>query len=328
MEKIITLRYPAKCSRCKVSIPAGERAVWGGKGTSRHIACSSENVPSPTPVNENQSIFSIDFGNVKSAFLNIVRGVHTDFHNRQHSCIRSTVDLWKSDPRWVGCTIQNMESWLSEGFHVEGLSNVDTSLIQTRPKRRLRFTEDGDELLLDLAWSGSDEYFSDWEKRNRKPGLRIEIDISYSASNDSERIRPYLVWLARMLQTFDENAIDVEVSVVNTVKNMLQNSDYGKTYRTKIRVKNAGEAADFAAWSAMFSPGGFRQLMFTAMIQHGNTTESATSQSLGSPVTSEAYGIEYNDVENILYVRQTQRTDFPEFDMTEKLRAAMEKIQG
>jgi hypothetical protein len=221
-----------------------------------------------------------------------------------------------------------MRQWIADGYHVSGLDEINSSLIAAKPRRKLRFTDEGDELHLDLAWSGADNYFSEWEKRVSKPGLIVDMEMAYSAANKSERIRPYLTWLARMLQTFDENAIDVEASLMNAVGQLTDGRNQPQRFETRIRVKRPGEASDFAAWSACVSPGGFRQLMFTAKIFHGDKRGESTSSSLGIPQPSRKWDIEYDRDENRITVRQSQTDDFPEFDMTQKLGAIIREITG
>ena len=334
MQRIITLRYGAKCSVCGNHVAAGERAYWTKtpRSTTTHVGCmktdNSSNVPTPVATDANASDFTADYIDVRDAFQQISKGGFAPFSAKQKTVCEFIRGLWKSDPTWVGASVSEMETWIKDGYRVDGLSEISGTLIAAKPRRKLRFADEGDELHLDLAWSGVDNHFSEWEKRVTKPGLVVEMEMAYHAGNVAQRIRPYLVWLARMLQTLDENGIDVEASMVNTVVHLTNEAGYDKPYKTRVRVKRPGEAADFSAWSALFSPGGFRQLMFTAKIMHGDSRSEITLNGLGAPRTSDKWDIEYDPDENRMIVRQTQNADFPEFDMTQKLGAIIRQIAG
>ncbi len=331
MERIITLRHTGKCKVCSAGILPGDRAIWGGKGSGvRHTTCGDQTIPqSPPKPDENENEYTVDFTEIRDDFRSIVAGNRTYSVNRKKAGNLPT-ETWNME-RWVGCTMQDMLGWLDAGYRVQGLDGIDASLIQAKPKRRLRFNEDDGEMHLDIAWSGSDNIFSDWEKRNRKPGLRVLVEMSWHAGENEQAIRPYLVWLARMLQAFDENSIDVEISVSYRCFNMLvaDSKDYrtNQKYRTNVRVKKPGEASDISAWSAMFSPGGFRQLMFVGIVKHAEALGKEVSSGLGRPNPSKQYDVQYDAESNTLHVLQAHGT-FPEFDMTQKLQAIMSTIQG
>lgn len=333
MERSITLRYAAKCHVCGNQVAAGERAYWNktaarGKQV-RHYSCSDLTTPEPSIKSDDpQSTYTADFLEVKEQFLNLTNG-NQSFFSRSNAEIAGELNrMWEQKTAWVGCTIDDMRGWLENGYTVEGLADVNASLIQAKPRRRLRFQEEGDELHLDLAWSGVDSHFSEWEKRNQKPGLVVEIECAFSSKVKFDFIKPYILWVARMLQTFDENAIDVEALITNSVTSLFKGKA-GQETKTRIRAKRAGEASDIAAWSALFSPGSFRQLVFTAKAMHGVAENLTVDNTLGFPKTSPRYDVEYDAESNTLYIRQPNgASEFPEFEMTQKLASIIREISG
>jgi hypothetical protein len=234
---------------------------------------------------------------------------------------------WVGDPKWVGATLSEMNEWLTSGYTVEGLNGVDPSLFPARPKRKIIYAEEGDELLIDLAWSGVDEHFIEWEKRNTKPGLRVEIECGFSATIDSAVLNAYQRWIARMLQSLEEAAIDCEIDIAYRGRNCFS-GDYGEVAETRVRVKESGEASDFAAWSAMFSPGGFRQLTFAGIVMNAEFHGKTADLGLGVPVTEREWTLAYDPESNTLRVANSNAGNFPEFEMTEKFKAVLDTLSG
>jgi len=332
MQKIIASRFPAKCKKCGGSIAAGERVYWlGNKQGVRHIhECVKSEMPTPSKVSSDDYSFTMKFTELRETYKRFATGDFSQLkrESRNLRTAEGVLSSWKDMERWTGCTIPEMSDWLDRGFIVDGLAGVDSSLFPAKPRRKLQYSEDGDELLLDLAWSGVDEHFIEWEKRDRNPGLKVEIECAFSASVDIETVSKYQVWLARMLQSLDEAAIDCEIDITYRGRSCYPDDPYGKVSSHKVRVKESGEASDFAAWSAMFSPGGFRGLTFAAILTAADFHGKYVDSGLGTPVTESDFNVSYDPDSNTLRVVNGNRAGFPEFEMTEKFKAVLDSISG
>jgi len=333
MRKIIISRFPGKCKVCTKGIAAGDRVYWLGKGKGlQHLSCSDSKPDQAVTKSEKaHHSYVTKFTDVRDRFRQISSGDFSGIRNVQANLeiaeyLRESV--WIRQAYWVGCSVAEMNDWLSHGFIVDGLAGVE-SLFPAKPRRRIRFHEEGDEMLIDLAWSGIDNHFIDWDKRMVKPGLIVDIACTFESGFDAEIIVMYQRWIARMLQSLDEAAVDCEINITNRVKNVFKNSQDGHISDTSIRVKESGEASDFAAWSAMFSPGGFRQLMFTAMLFGADETGMSITKGLGTPMYANDWTVAYNEETNTLSIANagTSRT-FPEYEMTEKFKAVLDTING
>lgn len=329
MEKVIVNRFPAKCKRCGEAIQPGSRAIWRGKGQGIvHQMCRVE-VPAETPKVEKAGAdeWTIDYSELRNRYLEIIARPTTAFSRSENGQWGSNLkSMW--DGSWSGSTMMEMSEFIRYGYRVEGLENVE-SLLPAKPKRKLRFADEGDELHLDLAWSGADEPFSEWEKRISKPGLSVEIYMIFSAYFPAKTIAAFQRWIARALQTLDENGVDMEVNIVMPESGSLFQDDPYKATKTKIRVRKPGEAADFANWSAMFSPGGFRHLGFTALSDHADRNGHKIASSLGMPDAYGKWDVAYDADRNIIVFGNSNReTEFPEFEMTEKLRSVLKQVSG
>jgi hypothetical protein len=238
--------------------------------------------------------------------------------------------VWNSEsngsPSWRGATNAQALDWLKSGYRVPGLEGVDSTLIPGAPKRKIRFAEEGDEMLIDLVWSGVDEAFMTWDKRNTKPSLKVEINISFSASVSATTVNAYQSWVARMLQTIDSFGLDMQVDLISPGRGQWAD-DYQSIHTVAIRVKESGEASDFGSWSPMFSPAGFRHFTFLGIIKCADIHGKDVSGGLGFPVFSDAWNVSYNAETQTLSVgNKNGRSDFPEFEMTQKFIAVMQGV--
>jgi hypothetical protein len=338
VEKMITLRFSARCKQCKQEIPSGSSAYWLGSGKgARHLHCPvPAEIDKPGAKNELPR-FVTDFHTLRTDFNNALAGDLSSLKRDGNKArLRTMIDQewtmsrdFSSVRSFFGCSVNEMKQWLSEGYAVEGLADVQPSLVPARPRRKLFFNEEGDELLIDLVYQGDDNPFMTVEKRPTKPGMRVDVHLDFNADFPARTIFAYERWIARMLHTLDENAIDVEVNVIMVNQGLIRGKDYEQS-EISIRVKKAGEAADFSSWSSMFSPGGYRMLGFMSIIQAADYFGGTVTNGLGSAVSLDKWTVAYDDAENVLQIGQSDdsRTDFPEFEMTEKLRAVLAKVNG
>lgn len=331
MLKRIIARYAGKCRICGDTIPSGSPAYWLGKGKGmQHVSCNAQQEPSRAkPETEGITSNVVDFAELRQMFLasvdssTILTGVNA-------RTLGNLSERWKGDDesRWFGSTLQEMRDWLAGGFTVEGLEGLDTSLIQAAPKRRLRYAEEGDELIMEKALMGDDDPFLVHERKPGKPGLAVEIHLCFNCDVSAKLVAEYARFIARMLQTFEENRVNTEITVINTVTDLRPGEYSGAKYEARTIVKRAGEASDFASWSALFAPSGFRMLGFRGIVEIGNKHGFEVSSGLGSAIVARSFDIEYDDEQNLMRIRNASYGPFPEYDMTEKLRAVIQKVSG
>jgi hypothetical protein len=217
-----------------------------------------------------------------------------------------------------------METWLRSGFHVPGIENASPDLVPVRTRRKMKFGEDG-ELQLDLALSGFDYPFIEWERRERKPGLRIEIGMAFGATTDASVIAQYQRWIAQAITTLEEFGFDLDVSVTCTVRGSWTEREVG-IQKTQIHVKRENEASDFAEWSALFSPGGYRHLVFTAQTIAAEGSQQDMNTGYGSNPGAVDWGITLDEETRVMTIHHPWTpNDFPAASMTEQF---LEFIQG
>jgi len=322
-DKRISVRHGAPCRACKQMIPAGAEAIWRKGYGIRHVDCAPD---AATPQKASKSVKShpFEYAEVRDTFTRLVdKGtVQTQVPHNANVHERN-LDSWKGDPSWIGCTIQDMRDFIANGYKVAGIEDLHPDLVPVRNRRRLKFDEDG-ELQIDLVASGFDYPFLQWEQREKKPGMVVNVAVDFNANVSAQVIREYQTWVARMLTALENEGYDVEVNVKIGLRDCWQGSGENEIL---IRVKRENEAVDFSRWSAMFSPGGFRMLGFTAIVMAGDREKKPVSTGLGS-ATSRKWGVSFDTETRTLNVDCEDSRDFPSARMTDDLKAALAKAKS
>jgi len=326
--KLIRTRYAATCRKCGKNIPAGSQAMWKKGYGSIHLVCDPETGKEPTPSTMQAAETILDYSEVREAFLKnaesltySLRKLNSDrwehFHNQWESANASG---------WYGASLDDVKAWISRGFHVEGLRNIGADIAPERKRRKLKYAEEG-EMQIDLMLSGFDFPFLEWEKREKKPGLRVDIPLSFNANTDAELIAQYQRWVAQTLYTIETLGIDPEVNLVIQT----ERSYKGKRgiHSLLIRVKKENEASDFLNWSAMFSPGGFRMLGFAAMALAGDKRGWQLRSDLGRAVSQGSWGVAWNEESRKLEIQANHSArSFPADVMTDRLRNILNTVSN
>jgi hypothetical protein len=303
------------------------RAMWHGKGNgSAHLECEKNTQPKRTDV-PSETVFQ--YAELRQDYIRAMGCNGREILERSENYSRWN-DLSQDrekENNWAGSTNAEMLNWLNNGYQVPGLDGVDSTLIPGAPKRKLRFAEEGDEMLIDLAWSGVDEPFITWDKRMTKPSLQVKISTSFSATIPARIVNAYQSWIARMLQTIDSFGLDMQVDLISPGIGQFRGIDSKHTVIT--RVKDSGTATDFANWSPMFSPGGFRQMTFLAIIQSADRAGKEVGYGLGRPTDCHEWKLKYDsDTNELTVTNNNDGSDFPEFLMTQSLIAILGDISG
>lgn len=235
---------------------------------------------------------------------------------------------WRKDERadWTGCTKAQMKEWLRIGYKAPEFKLA--SLVNSGPEGagKFQFGEDG-EMLIDLALSGFDYPFLTREPIAPEPGMHIIAGISMSSSTNVRVIAEYGAWIAGLLYKLETDGVDVALDVENRAKGSWTNRP--NTYVcTRIRVKREGELSDFTSWSALFSAGGFRKLMFTAKVLVAQRAGQKLKGDLGSPASGTAWSVAYDPNTNTLRIAcPPNATSFPAEEMDRQLARELAKAE-
>lgn len=345
MLKRIVVRYSTTCKHCKQSVEVGTIAYWRkGHGTfhtqcrDSETATDAQNSPVDTPKpktvaksEDGVTVATIDWGELKSRFLTLIDSKSAAKAGVRGRGNQSTLNYlrrqWESaqSESWWGSTLPNLKAWIDRGYRVEGLRNIDTSIIPSKERRKLRFSDEG-ELQIDLALSGFDYPFQKWDKRESRPGMSVEVDVNFNAGFGSNTVSAYTTWIAQAMAAIETAGIDLDVNIKLVTRGEFT-SRRNETLKTLVRVKKENEASDFVRWSALVSPGGFRMLGFAAEIFAGdNIGWYDANNGLGTAVTGNSWDVRWNEERRTMQIDCSRFTgEFPREEMTQKLREIMKK---
>jgi hypothetical protein len=319
-DKRIAVRHGAPCKACKQMIPAGSEAIWRQGYGIRHTECSPDSA-TPQKTAPERTTHPFDYAEVRDVFNQLVDTGTTKTQLAENLRIHErNLGQWKNDPSWIGCTIRDMRDFIANGYKVAELADLHPDVIPVTPRRRLKFDEDG-ELQLDLVASGFDYPFLQWQKRVTKPGMVVNVSVDFNSNVSAQVIRDYQTWIARMLTALENEGYDCEVNVSMGLRDSWKGVGENEIL---IRVKRENEATDFSRWSAMFSPGGFRMLGFTAITMAGDRLGKQVDSGLGSAMSNK-WGVSFDPDTRTLKIECEGSREFPSARMTDDLKAALVK---
>lgn len=265
--------------------------------------------------------FRIDWTDLKAAMLHLISGDSSDFNLSSNK--RLALEYVQGGT-WDGFSKGQLERWLREGFQTEAIHGLEDFIPPIREKRKLRFSEEGDEFHFDIAAGGDDNYMSEWTKRDEIPGLAIDVEIGFSASVNSAVLNAYYTWLCKVAFSIEAAGIDTEITLRYEMNNF--GCIGGRAPATTvIRVKKENEATDFLSWSVMLSPASFRSAMFIANTLHSESRKMEVATHQGSR-NSGRWAIEFlSDTRTLKVTCPWQAESFPEAEMTHQLREALKQ---
>jgi hypothetical protein len=343
--RLIKSNYAGTCYVCGKRYAIGDSIYWNPKGTrgkkAAHRGCVLQpEIPSQTQENHSPAtqvtapvpaekptgeidVFNVDWNTLKETMVKCTQGQKPAI--RPHNA--SLFDRWLNHPSrdWTGFSAEDIKRWLSHGYKLDGL-NFDNPPIPIREKRRLIFTDDGDEFHLDRALSGEDTFTSEWTKRDVIPGLAIEAEIGLSSATSSTVMTAYFQFLCRAIYALEQAGVDLQVTLNLTCCELFGRSS-NKVYSTKLRVKRENEATDFSAWSAMLSPAAMRAYGFCAQTLHADNSQQDCPSYMGMyrvPFLKE-WAVDWDAKEARIHIRAVQHnaTEFPAEYMENQLREAL-----
>lgn len=339
--KRLTSRYPGRCANCQKSYRPGD-VIWWAKGQKTLCGTCGNTTPAPTTNPDAPKIgssdsepgsgksqdspveFRIDWEDLRDVVLSHLAGQNTRKRSRNNDEIDTHVNRVSS---WHGYTKDDLDRWIHSGYQVKGLLLGDPP-VPIREKRRLYFSEEGDEFHYDLAMSGDDNYFSSWTKQETIPGLSIEVGMAFSSHVKADVLIDYFSWVCRAIYSLEENGVDCQVSLVNVVQSPWQNDRLWR--KNIVRVKKENEISDFSFWSPMISPASLRTFGFVSQSIAADESNADVSSSQGIPGHTD-WGVKYDTEKRVLRISNSHSGSgysFPEELMQKQLLEALAETRN
>ena len=227
------------------------------------------------------SYFRIDWNDFRDFLKSAILNRETPGMNRASNRRQTLAHLEGSS--WAGFTQNQLKDWIQNGFKSDSIQGLEDLSPPIREKRKLRFSDEGDELNIDLVLSGSDNYYSTWSKRESIPGVSIEAGIMFSGSVDARTVAQYSSWLCGLAYSLESAGVDTEITL-DFPSWQLDEKRPKRLFHNVVRVKKQNETTDFFSWSPMLSPAALRGFGFTLGYLHADRDNFDCSGSFGRGV--------------------------------------------
>lgn len=209
-------------------------------------------------------IVDLTFGQIKREFLAMIEQGY-DYKSSNSQLVR-LAQKWGADPYdfdpFMGQAPATTCDHLRNGYRPENIFDV-SERNHVAKKPRFVYDECEGEVDVGMLLAGSDEPFLNIERREGKPGLRLELDFAFLGSVNAKQLALYGEWIAGLIAGLEASGFDLEVFITSSRETRCYSSGYD-FFTNRIQVKKFGEKSNFTEWSALFSPGGYRHLIWTA----------------------------------------------------------------
>lgn len=348
-------RYSGRCKKCRTSFAAGDEILWSKATGALCISCGSSQSSEgnsggtsdkgsetkakpkkgkgaktslPSSVDSGRdSFFTVEWSALKGIVREALESNEVPSVKRagnKRSILSHTTGVGGG---FYGYTSNQLKRWVTEGYDTDALRGLGEFDPPLREKRRYRYVEDGDEIIVDRALSGDDTFMAEFTPRPNIPGVAIEAEIMFAAMVSAEVVNAYNVFVCKALLTLESEGIDCQVTLKFSSDDA---GDDGKFYHSIVRVKKENEATDFRSFSAMLSPAALRTFGFVALALQAESNGSTVSHTMGlGNRSSHKWTVEWNSERRVLEFRcpYTGSREFPEAEMYRKLRAALHSMK-
>jgi hypothetical protein len=349
--RLIHSRYPGRCRKCSEPFRKGALIYWAKGEKALCVPCHNASNPSPSspstygppgyreeptgiagsPVETQGAVIStdefetwmIDWIDLREKALQGLAGQKVC--NRQANQKEFLAAVQGSS--WKGYDTADVDRWIHSGYQVQGLSLGDPP-VPIREKRKLRFSEEGEEFHFDMLASGEDIFYSEYTKREMIPGLAIEANINFQGTVSASITQAYFSWLCRAIYSLEEAGVDCQVTLANKNTNLFHGDTDRNRRRVTVRVKKENEITDFRYWSAMISPAAARTFGFAAKSLYADSVGKNVTNGMGNRagIDQGKWSVRFNTDRQVLEVDCAWSGggySFPEEDMTRQLHEAL-----
>ena len=205
---------------------------------------------------------------------------------------------------WEGARPADTIEWIFDGFRAREFTHA-AEYVPKHDKRRAFWNEEEGEVDIGRLYGGFDDFFMDSQIRPSRPGMRIQIEYSFSYDTSPHVLAQYGAWCAGFVRSLEMSGYDLVVDMWVHLDN-LYHGDYNQRTNILIRVKRENEVSNFTEWSALFSPSGYRHLGFTAKCIAGDKIKKAAVGSLGTCIMGHTWDVKYDRSKSTVMVTCAQ----------------------
>lgn len=225
---------------------------------------------------------------------------------------------------WSGATPDEIIDRLENGYDLPPMpmDGAPAALESTRPRWRWSDNPDG-EYQHDAFLNGEADYYLSRDRQGPKPGVNIEVHMSWAAMVNAETLAQYARFVGTAIAAIQAQGFDVALATVSRVKDLYPREPKSAIH---VQVTRFGQTVLTHDFAALFSPGAYRHLIFSAKCQR--YAEDGTQPKPGLGMTEKTdWNVTYDaDTRTLTIQNNQQGRTFPEADMTAKLHKAIERF--
>jgi hypothetical protein len=181
-----------------------------------------------------------------------------------------------------------------------------------------RFNDEDGDYQHDLLLSGEPNFYLDRRQEPARLGLHVHAEISFVWSTDTETIGQYGAWVGGALRGIMDQGYDVALAVTCNLDGTIAGEN-GR-HEWIIQVTHFGELLQPKDYAVLFSPEGFRQIMFAMMSIPECREGKRTSGSYGTVITGQGWGADWDQDDRVLRLTcNSMGGAFPADDMNQAL---------
>lgn len=212
----------------------------------------------------------------------------------------------ENSDKWYGGTPHETIEWLKYGYYSREILH-SAEYVPLALKDHVSWSDEDGEADISRLIGGYDDFYLGISKQIRKPGVRVLIEMSFVWSTSTETIRQYGAWIAGLLQSLEATGYDLTIDIWIPVDEVFEDDAPGIRTHTLIRVKQENEISNFTEWSALFSPAGYRHLVFTAQCVAGDKIGKRVNYLLGHTIGGRTWSCQYDNESSTLKITVDQR---------------------
>jgi hypothetical protein len=239
-----------------------------------------------------------------------------------------TAHSWVEGSTFSGAGPDTIKGYVANGYDFPESDLTDVPYLLLQEGRRVKYNDCEGELDVDLALLGEIECFRQRVKRPRRAvGIRIVVNLSFSAVTPHRVISEYGTWTGSLLTLLRDNGYDLElVADIHHRRHPFSGAQVKRGEgKVHIELSKFGESLT-DEWKYLFAPGGYRYFGFTAINMVGREGISVSS-GLGKPYPYPGWDIKWDQDTYTLQVDSpSSPSAFPAARLSEQLNEILRSI--
>jgi hypothetical protein len=252
------------------------------------------------------------WADVQSEYVAVTTGA-----KRATGTLARLVESWDSDTEFYGGTTAEVREWLRRGYDLPKLPDElprPASNLSHKPRWRRSDDPEG-EFQYDDFLNGETEYYLARDRVGPKPGINVEVTLDFNANVSSRVVAGWAEWVGSALRAIQGQGYDLAVTVYTPARGLYRDEDISETH---IVLATFGQQKLTADWSTIWSPAGFRHLMFCACCMADEREGKKAAPGLGSAVP-EGWDVKWNGETRTLKLTNGTGDEVPAHELTQKL---------